>query len=60
VVQSAGNNGFMLFQLYYANNQLKLLYEQIDGTLIDAFIKPTPSATYELIELSRHLVFPTV
>jgi hypothetical protein len=51
---------FMLFQLYYANNQLKLLYEQIDGTLIDAFIKPTPSATYELIELSRHLVFPTV
>jgi hypothetical protein len=35
--------------VYHANGQWKILYEQINGILIDSFIQMQPNTYYELI-----------
>ena len=37
------------YLLYSSNGYLKLLYEQIDGLIIDSFIDKQPSANFSIV-----------
>lgn len=48
------------YLIYQANSYYKILYEQISGILIDNFIEMQPNSYYELIELTKQVVYPSI
>ena len=50
----------MLYNIYYSNNQWKLIYQKINGILIDSFIEMIPQVNYELIEMTRSITYPVI
>jgi hypothetical protein len=54
------NQQYSSFLIYSANGEWKLLYQQIDGILIDNFVSLQPNTYYELIELTKDVIYPQV
>jgi hypothetical protein len=46
--------------LYSAGGQLKIVYETIDGILVDNFVDASPITNYVLLELTKQVVYPVV
>ena len=46
--------------LYNVGTQWKLLYEEIDGIIIDNFVSFTPSSFMELVELKQEISYPKI
>ena len=46
--------------LYSANGQQKILYETIDGIMLDNFLNPSPITDYALLKLTKQVVYPVV
>lgn len=46
--------------LYTANGQQKILYETIDGIMLDNFLDPFPVTEYTLLELTKQVIYPVV
>lgn len=54
------NQQYCSFLIYSANGQWKLLYQEIDGILIDNFVSLQLNTYYELIELTNDITYPQV
>lgn len=40
---------FMLYSIYYANNNWKIVYEEINGKIVDNFLSMEPFVNYQLM-----------
>jgi hypothetical protein len=58
IINLGTSEQFMSYLVYNSNSQWKLLYETINGILIDAFIDMTPISQYELIQLTKTIIYP--
>lgn len=52
------NQQYTSYLIYSAEGKWKLLYQQIDGILIDNFVSLQPNTYYELIELTKEFRYP--
>jgi hypothetical protein len=60
IIPLAVTNTLQTYLLYSVNNTLKLLYEDMTGFIVDAFVNTQPSLQLMLTQLSKQETYPNL